>query len=517
MDDSVRRAIDRLTELLRDLSRRDEQLRADLVLVAQALLNAVDRHDSPISEPAAGLGRADPGDTLAEATAAVEAESSPPAPLPELTLGRSTPISTSVEVPTPWQSHQDVDDADLKAIAARCRLKAEGLHWAWERRRAYDAGGAASHDAVAKDREVIDRARALGCQLWMNTPHFRLPPESGPLFEAAGCFETVAAGLEALQALVGEDAADESQFRQGLELLAEAQSGLRVAVHRLDGRKDPDQFAVYSWLRNVAHREQIYIPRFMTLDQPADPSAHFSVMERIRRLESDRGHVRSQDRKRKSLLGKLRYHARRARGDLADDHDWARINETLDQLVAGGEPPSSVEIREVVAPIVDRMPDLEQPSRGLTLFLREVDDFLASRRPTPEEEAEPQEPANADVAEVAQLLEGKAVVLIGGACRPEADKALREAFRLKELFWIETREHESIERFKPVVARPDVALVILAIRWSSHAFSDIKPYCDQHAKPLLRLPRGYNPNQVAREILDQCSDRLRDAPEQSEG
>ncbi|AMV39709.1 hypothetical protein [Planctomyces sp. SH-PL62] len=101
-------------------------------------------------------------------------------------------------------------------------------------------------------------------------------------------------------------------------------------------------------------------------------------------------------------------------------------------------------------------------------------------------------------------------MLIGGDRRSEAHASLRSALKLAELIWIETREHESIERFEPSIARPDVALVILAIRWSSHAFGEVKSFCDEYGKPLLRLPGGYNPNQVARQILQQCSDRLQD-------
>jgi hypothetical protein len=62
-----------------------------------------------------------------------------------------------------------------------------------------------------------------------------------------------------------------------------------------------------------------------------------------------------------------------------------------------------------------------------------------------------------------------------------------------------------------MVARPDVALVLLAIRWSSHAFGEVRHLCDRHDKALVRLPAGYSPNQVAAQILAQCSEQLRAA------
>jgi hypothetical protein len=76
------------------------------------------------------------------------------------------------------------------------------------------------------------------------------------------------------------------------------------------------------------------------------------------------------------------------------------------------------------------------------------------------------------------------------------------------LIWIETRAHESIEGFEPYVARPNVAAVVLAIRWSSHSYGEVKDFCDKHGKPLVRLPGGYNVNQVAAQIMSQCSERL---------
>jgi len=112
------------------------------------------------------------------------------------------------------------------------------------------------------------------------------------------------------------------------------------------------------------------------------------------------------------------------------------------------------------------------------------------------------------VKKVARLLGGKSIVLIGGLRRRDSQDALRRAFGLSSLFWIETREHQSIESFKPIIARPEVAMVLLAIRWSSHGFGEIRHCCDRYGKPLVRLPGGYSPNQVAAQILAQSSEQL---------
>ena len=106
------------------------------------------------------------------------------------------------------------------------------------------------------------------------------------------------------------------------------------------------------------------------------------------------------------------------------------------------------------------------------------------------------------------LLAGKSIVLIGGRRRRDSQEALRKAFGLTSLIWIETREHQSIESFKPIIARPEVVMVLLAIRWSSHGFGEVRHLCDRHGKPLVRLPGGYSPNQVAAQILTQSSEQL---------
>ena len=53
--------------------------------------------------------------------------------------------------------------------------------------------------------------------------------------------------------------------------------------------------------------------------------------------------------------------------------------------------------------------------------------------------------------------------------------------------------------------------MILAIRWASHGYGDVKGYCEKYGKPLVYLAGGYNPNQIAHQVLTQVGDRLRAA------
>jgi hypothetical protein len=172
----------------------------------------------------------------------------------------------------------------------------------------------------------------------------------------------------------------------------------------------------------------------------------------------------------------------------------------IETLVTEGVPPSNAELREMLLPIVDEMPDQMEAPPGVQRVMTELDRYLATQvAPAAETVREPSEA----VRRVALLYEGKTLVLVGGDRRPHAYEALKSAFRLQELTWIATRAHESTEIFDPYLARPEVAAVLLAIRWSSHSYGELRTLCEQHGKEFFRLPGGYNPNQVAHQILQQ--------------
>ena len=157
-------------------------------------------------------------------------------------------------------------------------------------------------------------------------------------------------------------------------------------------------------------------------------------------------------------------------------------------------------------PLVDELPDVEDLPPGCGLVFRELDRYLATRSPRSVGVTAPG--PSPEVREAARRLARRSVVLIGGLRRPEIQDALKTALGLRELVWIGTRKHQSIRGFEAAIARPEVVVVLLAIRWSSHSFGDVKPYCDRHGKPLVRLPGGYNPAQVANQVLAQCGEQL---------
>jgi hypothetical protein len=398
-------------------------------------------------------------------------------------------------------------DEDLPLIEARCRMKAEGARWAAERRRR-EARGDDYHTKIAPvDRDLIARARGMrDCYLWMNNPRFQVPHDLELLERLAGNFEALADAVRLAVTLQAGRAAHPKLFAESVALLAEAQSGLRVAVAAVESMKDRDAEEVFAWLRSVTSGQGILVERHMRRDDPAEPAAWRDRIARIASRRQQFEELRDRDRGRKNLFGKARWILRQVHEDDDDADDrWAALARTVAELVEGGLKPSDRDLRELLLPVHDRIPALAEAPRAFQLVLEELDKYLATKPAAEEEEPGPE---TEEVREVARLLEGRRVVLIGGERRPGALRALVRTFGLQDLDWIGTREHESFQRFAAAVQRPDVALVILAIRWVSHGHGDVQRFCEAAGVPLVRLPAGYSPNQVAHQILKQCGARL---------
>ncbi len=414
-----------------------------------------------------------------------------------------------VEVPTGWAQRTAVADADLQLIESRCRHKAEAARWQATRQRRLHEGTDFATEIEPKDREIIDKAKALpDCFLWMS--HSSGPcPEDLELWEdVAGCFDAAADGLALLREIVGDIDENRPLFERMLDLAAEFQSALRIAVEAVGGKPDSDQVKIYIWLRSVAAHHQVYIQRFMRIDDPADPTAWNDLHERIALVDAELQRVRKEKKERQGRLKQCQYHAKLIREGKQLEYNWQKVINAIEEMVNDGIPHSNSELRELLLPIVDDMPEMDDLPAGFKRVLGEVDRFLATRPPSTSEVVRE---VSGDVREAAKLLKEKSIVIIGGDRRPHAQDALKSALGVKEVIWIETREHESIEGFEANVARREVAVVILAIRWSSHAYGEVQVFCDRHGKPLVRLPGGYNPNQVAHQIMKQCGERLRQA------
>jgi hypothetical protein len=512
MPDELMTVATELVERLLALAAQDAELHSQLRRLAQAFLAASDeRPPQPASDQSANAPIAtqvqDRLDQLEAAFShhdAAESEEStaPRPPLPKLTLGQAVQHETE---PPVYASPKPL--ADLSAIEARCRLKAEGARWAAARRRLLAEGASYDTEIAPRDREIIARAKELpNCFLWMCNSSGPSPSNLALYEEVAGCFEAIAETLALLKQIQAETDSEQIDFEAALDLLAEGQSALRVAVVAIDGSPDSDQNEVFHWLRATAAEQQILIRNHMRLDNPADPAEWPDILNRVEEILARLQEAKRGRSERKRLLGKVRHKTSLIANDPARAaSEWDLLIGAVGELIAGGLQPSNRELRELLLPAIELLPERESFPRDFERVLLEIDRFLATCPP-------PETPAivrpSPEVTAVANLLSGKSLVLIGGDKRQGAYLALKAAFDLKDLIWIETRAHESFASFGPYVARPDVAAVLLAIRWSSHSYGEVKTFCDEYGKPLVRLPAGYNPNQVAAQILAQASDRL---------
>jgi hypothetical protein len=188
--------------------------------------------------------------------------------------------------------------------------------------------------------------------------------------------------------------------------------------------------------------------------------------------------------------------------------DWPRVLELLEEVVAAGVPASNPELRELLVPVLDTLPEDLEPGPHAERVFAAAAEYLLTRTPPPAGPAPAEEPS-AEVRAAAELLGGREAGADRRGGAAGARRALERAFGLTRLNWLSTRPHESVTHFEPAVARPEVAVVLLAIRWSSHSYGDVKEYGDKYGKPLVYLKAGYNPNQVAHAILEQVGDRLR--------
>jgi hypothetical protein len=519
MDQDLLHAASRLTERIVALSVQHDAVRHVLRAIATAVLSATEGEVLRVTpesdlQVADGEQRDHPAPSLFSSIednpiiTPLNPDASPRAlPLPALILGTSRSLEPYTRNETPHvEVRTTTTDDELPAIETHCRLKAEGIRWAATRRRRMEEGADTRCEIAPRDREILDRARDQDCYLWMNTPSFVVPNKSATLEDLAGCFEAVAEAVALVRKMLPNRDAKREWFEPALDLLAEAQSALRVAIDRIEDVRDQDQFKVYSWLRGVAARDQIYIRRYMRLDDPADPAILPDIVARIGVLDAKFEEAEKKAKRRTSHLNRLRYHSKLIREGNGTEHDWRKVAGAIDDLVSDGIPVSSVLLLEVLLPIHADLPELDELPQRFVLVLREIDRYLAGRI-SPQEVGAPAV-LTSEVVEAARLLSGRSVVLIGGIRHPDSHEMLKASLKLQDLVWIETREHESIDKFEPFIARPDVALVLLAIRWSSHSFGDVKRFCDRYGKPMARLPGGYNPNQVAAQILSQCSEQL---------
>src|SRR5207248_2357059 len=129
-----------------------------------------------------------------------------------------------------------------------------------------------------------------------------------------------------------------------------------------------------------AAARQEYVHRYLRRDDPADPATGPDVARRVAETAAALRQFGESSKSRRKALTSLRYKAGRLRDDPAGSAgEWPRVVELLDELVAGGMPPSNAEVRELLLPVADALPDEVELPRNAALVFREIDRYLAAR------------------------------------------------------------------------------------------------------------------------------------------
>ena len=325
-----------------------------------------------------------------------------------------------------------------------------------------------------------------------------------PLLSEA--YQAVIEGIGYVEAVVkdprrtSESSRSNPELSQALHILAALQSAMRAVA---SPHEDDRQVSVYRWLFQTAKEQSIFISRHMKIDDPADPKRFKEWVEQIklarRKWDSPRRLTKA--------LNKIQHELKKT----PDDPDaWEAVFRAVEEITVTEKlPPSHVPLRETLLPYLEHLPVDLTPPDSFQQVLRSIDEYQRTLEQRQAETEVPQGQQNPEVQEVARLLHGRAVVLIGGEVDQFAKARLERVFGLSELIWLEAHHEQSIERFAAPVQRPDVVLVMVVIRWMSHGHGDVKQYCDPLGKPFVRLQGTTNPNRVANDVLRQCGDVLR--------
>ena len=393
---------------------------------------------------------------------------------------------------------------NLNHVPDRLRLKTRACRWLSEH------GYTADELALGQRYALIDEGQRTDCYLWMLDPYVVSPHTSRLLDLLAENYELTAKILEFWLELEGH-----ALEKDVSKLLAESQSALRAAVTNV--RNDPggafpwlddDQRAVFQELRRYSSERGVFLEQLSLRDE-SDPSDSAGRSARLgafqMRLEGEKELAKGKQ----AAFNQLKYHVTRL-GDRPHhpEHEWKRVGDAVDKLLAAGVPESDVKLRNFLGPVAGLFPEgMSYPQVGRILESLTVIERAKIER-SAKQPVRTDEPVASEVAEVARLIGGRTVVMIGGKARQEAVSQIETALSCK-VEWVRSKEHASPSTFKPAIIRGEVVLVLLLVRWSSHVFSEVEAFCDAHGKHLVRVPTGYNVKKLAMVILEQVGNKLR--------
>lgn len=516
MPDEADRIADAIRASLRVGMERSPELRALIVAVAEWVVANKPQPDPESPDSMGGI---------AEAGSETSEEEPAGSPLPigvvPLSLG-----DTRIDVAVPGAPEELISaiesadamaaderparpEIDLRSSALRCGLKAEACRLCVERAEAGDDEARDPEFRARVDDLLRRRVQLDNAFLWMLIPE-RPQPDADAMRQIASCYEAHRAACEVAAASNTTTSGYSTQeMESAYQLLAEANSALRVAI---DGtwltQPDRDQDDAHHWLRERTFTQHIYVPRFMKLDDPADPRRAGTLLGEIRAL-AERVTEREQNGRRiDSSLNTLRYHARKQGGDgRFEPHDAKRINESADTLLSLGIDPGDarlIQLKHLVN--LDAFPNNEPPCEALRRIAAGWIDREADA-PAP---ADSEPKWSERVLDVRRRLRGGRIVIVGGTDQyPDQRRRIEEAFEPAALEWAELSEHGSGARMRPLIARDDTRLVLLLVPLAGHLHSEeARAEAKKRNVPCVLVRAGYHPEQLAVQILEQAGDRL---------
>lgn len=402
---------------------------------------------------------------------------------------------------------------DFALIQQRCKLKIAACDFA-RRHDDHLAAGGSFEQLRAEYDALITRGKALpDCFLWMINPRSLLR-DAGQLAQIRACYANLADAAAMMLELT--DSHGEGHWpEEALWLLAEAQSALYVSLANTPYRSpDPDQLQTYGFVRDEARRRRLFMDQFLSDDAPADPAAAPDLAAHIAAFRADCLAQRKVTKARREALRKVEYEVRQLLSCLPDDRpDHARkVEAGVRGFIESGGVIDAPALADAVAPVRDLLRDLLPPDS----------EVWAIRAPTPpaldhddrgdDDDADRALVIGPELLKARQLLAGRTALLIGGEERPQHARRLEQALDLSELRWAGHREHSSLAPLEHEIARPEVDLVLLPIRWNgTETGPTIRQWCKHYHKPCVTLKAGYNANQIAHAVLEQVSERLASA------
>ncbi len=357
---------------------------------------------------------------------------------------------------------------NLEELLASLALKVEACRLAC--RRYNEPGNVQEIDHLT--RPLRNKANALHCFLWMANPKAPVPSSPELYTLTAQCYQNTIDALELVDKLMQRDEPEHcDRMEPALYLLAEAQSSVRAALKELGyNSEDDDQLRAYEYLFARGSEFQIFISRHMKLDDPADPEAWQALRDKITELNDAIDQEEMDNKRRKSLMNKIAY----KRKQIVDDGDkgqWPSLLQCMDELFGLGLYATDTDLREVILPLLETLPNLDNASSDVMLAFESAD---KERERMLEDDADDEsatlEVLPPHVQDARGLLAGKRVLMICGYTRPILQAKIQEELGLAHLEWPDLPPHSPTERIQTLATKDRYDVILLAIRFSSHAY-----------------------------------------------